>query len=167
MLTECYSTPKCLSSVKRQRKCNVPMSLKEEWKLGIRSHPRIIRNYLHISLTAVTNFHISNSTVKVLYLWLPSVSFAAEERKQAGKLYIYIYIQGWTNKITKKLRIEFVLATLKEIQLEIPNVFFRLFILCSARVSSLVIVLSDSQFERIRKRKTCTILKYDSSFVSV
>jgi hypothetical protein len=43
-------------------------SLKEEWKLGIESHPRIIREYLHIALTAVTNFHISTITVKVLYL---------------------------------------------------------------------------------------------------
>jgi hypothetical protein len=36
---------------------------------------------------------------------------------------------------------------------------FRLFTLCSARVSSLVIVLGDSSCERIRKWETCPILK--------
>jgi hypothetical protein len=37
--------------------------------------------------------------------------------------------------------------------------FLHLFTLCSARVSALVIVLSDSQCERIGKWETCPILK--------
>jgi hypothetical protein len=46
--------------------------------------------------------------------------------------------------------IEFVLATLKELQLAT---------LCIARVSALEIVLSDSLCERIRKWETYLILK--------
>jgi hypothetical protein len=42
-----------------------------------------------------------------------------------------------------------VLATLKELQLAMLNV--NLFTLCSAHVSALVVVLSDSPCERIRK----------------
>jgi hypothetical protein len=37
--------------------------------------------------------------------------------------------------------------------------FFRLFTLCSARVSALMIVVNDSLCERIRKWETCLILK--------
>jgi hypothetical protein len=41
-------------------------------------------------------------------------------------------------------------------------IFFRLFTLCSARVSALVIVLSDSRREKIGKWKTCPIVKKDN-----
>jgi hypothetical protein len=45
--------------------------------------------------------------------------------------------------------------------------FFRLFPLCSARASALVIVLSDSPSERIGNWETCPILKEDRSLVRV
>jgi hypothetical protein len=45
--------------------------------------------------------------------------------------------------------------------------FFRLFTLCSARVSALVIVLSDSPFERLGKWETCPILEEDRWLVRV
>jgi hypothetical protein len=45
--------------------------------------------------------------------------------------------------------------------------FFRLFTLCSARVSALVIVLSDSPREGTGKREMCPILKEDRSLVRV
>jgi hypothetical protein len=45
--------------------------------------------------------------------------------------------------------------------------FFSFFTLCSARVSELVIVLSDSPCERIGKWETCPILKEDRSLVHV
>jgi hypothetical protein len=45
--------------------------------------------------------------------------------------------------------------------------FFRLFTLCSARVSALVIALSDSPREEIGKWETCPILKEDRLFVRV
>jgi hypothetical protein len=45
--------------------------------------------------------------------------------------------------------------------------FFRLFTICSARVSALVIVLSDSLYERIGKLETCPILKEDKSLVRI
>jgi hypothetical protein len=48
------------------------------------------------------------------------VSFAAEKNKQAGKLFVYRGEQN--NRSTKKLRIEFVLATLKELLLATLNV---------------------------------------------
>jgi hypothetical protein len=60
-----------------------------------------------------------------------------------------------------------VLATLKELQLAILNVFFHLFTISSARVSALLIVLSDSPCERIGKWETCPILKEDTSLVRV
>jgi hypothetical protein len=50
---------------------------------------------------------------------------------------------------------EFVLPTLKELQLAT----LQLFTLCSASFSALVIVLSDSPCERIGKWETCPILK--------
>jgi hypothetical protein len=45
--------------------------------------------------------------------------------------------------------------------------FFRLFTFCNARVSELVIVLSDSPCERIGKYKTFPILKEDRLLVSL
>jgi hypothetical protein len=45
--------------------------------------------------------------------------------------------------------------------------FYRLFTLCSAYVSALVIVLSDNQCERIGKWETCLILKEDKWLVCV
>jgi hypothetical protein len=45
--------------------------------------------------------------------------------------------------------------------------FFYLFTLCSACVSALVIVLSDSLCERIGKLENCPILKEDRLFVRV
>jgi hypothetical protein len=45
--------------------------------------------------------------------------------------------------------------------------FFRLFIFCSARVSALVSVLSESLCESIGKWETCPILKEDRSLVRV
>jgi hypothetical protein len=59
-----------------------------------------------------------------------------------------------------------VLTTLKELQLATLK-FFHLFTLCSARVSSLVIVLSDRSFERIGKWETCQILKEDRLLVLI
>jgi hypothetical protein len=58
-----------------------------------------------------------------------------------------------------------VLATLRKLQLATLIFFFRLFTLCNARVSILVIVLSDSLCERIGKWETCPILKEDRSLV--
>jgi hypothetical protein len=52
-----------------------------------------------------------------------------------------------------------VLATLKELQLATRDVLFRFFTLCSARVSTLVIVFSDSPLERIEKLETCPIVR--------
>jgi hypothetical protein len=49
-----------------------------------------------------------------------------------------------------------VLATSKELQLATLK-FFHLFTLCSARVSALVLVLSDGSCERIGKWETCSI----------
>jgi hypothetical protein len=43
--------------------------------------------------------------------------------------------------------------------------FLRLFTLCSARISVLVIVLSNSPCERIGKLESCPILNEDRSFV--
>jgi hypothetical protein len=45
--------------------------------------------------------------------------------------------------------------------------FFRLFSLCSARVSALVIMLSGSPCERIEKLETRPILKENRSLVRV
>jgi hypothetical protein len=45
--------------------------------------------------------------------------------------------------------------------------FFRLFTFCSARVSALVTVLSDSQCEGTGKGKICPILKEDRFLVRV
>jgi hypothetical protein len=59
-----------------------------------------------------------------------------------------------------------VLGTLKELQLATLNVL-PLFTLCSARVSALVIVLSDSTCERIGKWETCPFLKEDRSLERV
>jgi hypothetical protein len=88
---------------------------------------------------------------------------------------------GWTNillksiitdetqgvdKIRETLRnrgIEFVSATLKELQFATLNVVFCLFTLYT--VSTLVVVLSDSPCERIGKWETCLILKEDRSLV--
>jgi hypothetical protein len=56
----------------------------------------------------------------------------------------------------------FVLATLKELQLaplNVPVPF--VYVICSARVSALVIVLTDSPCERIRKWETFSIVKED------
>jgi hypothetical protein len=62
----------------------------------------------------------------------------------------------------------FALATPKEIHLANTEAFsFPLFTLCSARVSSLVIVLSDSPCERIGKWETFLFLKEDRSLVHV
>jgi hypothetical protein len=44
---------------------------------------------------------------------------------------------------------------------------FRLFTICSIRGSALVIVLSDSQCERIGKWEICLILKEDRSLVRI
>jgi hypothetical protein len=52
-----------------------------------------------------------------------------------------------------------MLSTLNELRLATLNVLFRLFPLCSAHVSALVIVLSGSPCERIGKWETCPILK--------
>jgi hypothetical protein len=60
----------------------------------------------------------------------------------------------------RNLGLEFVLAALTELQL-VTSFFFRLFTLCSARVSALVIVLNDSPCERIGKWETCPILNED------
>jgi hypothetical protein len=49
-----------------------------------------------------------------------------------------------------------MLAILKELQLATLNAL--LFTLCSAHVSTLVTMLSDSPCERIRKWETCPIL---------
>jgi hypothetical protein len=51
-----------------------------------------------------------------------------------------------------------VLATLKELSWQ----HFHLFTLYSACISALVIVLSDSLCERIRKWETCLVLKEDT-----
>jgi hypothetical protein len=58
-----------------------------------------------------------------------------------------------------------VFATLKELQLATLSVFSRLFTLCGARVSALVIVLNDSPCEGIGKWETCQILKEDTLLV--
>jgi hypothetical protein len=63
-------------------------------------------------------------------------------------------------------RICSVLATLKELQLAIVNILL-LFTLCSARASALVIILSDSTYERIGKWENCPILKEDIPLVRV
>jgi hypothetical protein len=60
----------------------------------------------------------------------------------------------------------FLLAALKECQLARLNVL-PLFTLCSARVSELVIVLSDNPCERIGKWETCLILKESRSLESI
>jgi hypothetical protein len=62
------------------------------------------------------------------------------------------------------LGIEFELATLQKLQSATINVF-RLFTLCSARVTAVVILLSDIPCERIGKWETCSILKEDTSFL--
>jgi hypothetical protein len=59
-----------------------------------------------------------------------------------------------------------VLAILKEPQLA-TLMFVRLFVLCSARVSALVIMLSGSPCERIGKWEPCPILKKVRSLVRV
>jgi hypothetical protein len=61
----------------------------------------------------------------------------------------------------KKLRnrIFIVLATL--------NVLLPFVVVCSARVSALMIMLSDSPWERIRKWETCPIVKEGRSLVRV
>jgi hypothetical protein len=62
-----------------------------------------------------------------------------------------------------------VLATLKELKLATSNAlfFFRFFIISTARVNAVVIVLSDSPCEGIGKWEACPILKEDSSLVRV
>jgi hypothetical protein len=45
--------------------------------------------------------------------------------------------------------------------------FFRLFTLCSARISALVIVVSDSPCERIGNWGTCPMLKEDRLLMRV
>jgi hypothetical protein len=59
---------------------------------------------------------------------------------------------------TQRNLIEFVLATLIELQLETQNVL-PMFTFCSACVSALVMALSDSPCERIGKWETCPIWK--------
>jgi hypothetical protein len=59
-----------------------------------------------------------------------------------------------------------MLATLKELQLATLNVLPFIYTY-NARDSALVIVLSDSPYERIGKWKTCPILKEDRSLLHV
>jgi hypothetical protein len=61
----------------------------------------------------------------------------------------------------------FMKVTLKELNFTILNVLHPLFTLCNARVSALVIVLSDSPRERIGKLETSPIVKDDRSLVCV
>jgi hypothetical protein len=60
-----------------------------------------------------------------------------------------------------------MLATLKELQLATLTFFFCLFIFCGARISELVVALSDSPYERIVKWEICPILKDDRLLVRV
>jgi hypothetical protein len=71
---------------------------------------------------------------------------------------------GQNSGNTKKLKYRFVLVTLKELQFATLNVLFSL---RSVRVSSSVIVLSDSSCGRIGKRETCPILKEERLLVRV
>jgi hypothetical protein len=65
-----------------------------------------------------------------------------------------------------KFGIEFVWATLRELQLATLNVLP--FVLhCNARVSALVIVLSDSPCESTLKWETCPILKEDNRWFAI
>jgi hypothetical protein len=59
----------------------------------------------------------------------------------------------------------FVLVILKELQLATLNVLPLVY--CSAHVSALVIILSDSSCERIGKWETCPILKEDRTLVCI
>jgi hypothetical protein len=59
-----------------------------------------------------------------------------------------------------------VLSALKEHQWAPLNVLC-LFTLCSSHVSALVVVLSDSPYERIRQQEACPILKEDRSLVQI
>jgi hypothetical protein len=80
-----------------------------------------------------------------------------------------IFIKKKKDKIMEKIKnwgIEFVLAKLIEHSWQHWK-FFRLFALCNARVSALVIVLSDSPCEGIGKLDTCLILKEDRWLVRV
>jgi hypothetical protein len=76
------------------------------------------------------------------------------------------YRGGQNNGNTKKLKIKFVLSTLKELG-TMNDVLPHLFTLCSAHVSALVIVLSNSPGERIAKCDICPILKEDGELVHV
>jgi hypothetical protein len=68
------------------------------------------------------------------------------------------------DKIMERIRnrrIKFVPDNMKELQLAALNVLLPFIDTCSARVSALVIVLSDSPCERSGQLETCLILKED------
>jgi hypothetical protein len=75
---------------------------------------------------------------------------------------------GEQNRKTRKLMNRIYVGYIERTSVgNIECSFFRLFTLCSARVSSLVIVLSDCPSERIGKLETCLMLKEDRSLVRV
>jgi hypothetical protein len=74
-----------------------------------------------------------------------------------------------TQQITKKLRKRMCLCwpQSKNFSWQHCMFFFCLFTLCSAHVSGIVIVMSDSPCERIGKWKTCLIFKEGRSLVRI
>lgn len=73
---------------------------------------------------------------------------------------------GQNNGTLRNWGKEFVLPTLKNFRWQHWK-FFHLFILCSACISALVLVLSNSLCERIRKMESCPILIGDRSLVHI
>jgi hypothetical protein len=74
---------------------------------------------------------------------------------------------GKNNGNTKKLRNRICVGYTERTSAGNTECSSALFTLCSARVSALVIVLSDSPCKRIGKWETCPVFKDESSLESV
>jgi hypothetical protein len=74
---------------------------------------------------------------------------------------------GQYNEKTEKLRNITCIGYIQNNIIWQYSMFFRVFTFCSARVSALMIVLSDSLCERIGKSETCPILEEDRSLMRV
>jgi hypothetical protein len=126
---------------------------------------------MHIALHCSLQLNVTCFVIQCYRLWCPILlvimNMSSSGSRVASRMYIRVYMGvDIIMEILKNWGLEFVLVTLKERQLA-TLMFFRLFTLCSAHASALVIVLSNSPCERIGKWETCPILKEDRSLVRV